>query len=224
MLREKGAIGGAVVAALAASLCCIGPLLFVLFGVGTFGAAVYFEIARPLLLAVAVLLLGVAYYWTYFRRKASCADGATCETKPVSRLTRIGLWVATFAVILFSVMPYIAPPLAARLRAQKGAEEDCCVARRPARAAAPNAPVAAEGNTARTTFTVTGMTCVGCEDTIKLALEKTSGVKSAQVSYDRSEAIVEYDPNAVTPDKLREVINSTSYTCPDETDRLLLER
>ncbi len=158
-------------AALAVSLCCTGPLLFVLLGISSFGAAVYFEIVRPLLLIVAVLLLALAYYWTYFRRQSSCADGVACETKPVNRAGRIGLRLATFAVILFSLMPYIATPLAARLNAQKGADEECCVARRPARTAANTAPVAEEVNMARATFTVKGMTRASCETAIKLALE-----------------------------------------------------
>lgn len=214
MLKERTALGGAIVAALAASLCCIGPLLFVLFGVGAFGAATYFEAARPLLLAAAVLLLAVAYYWTYFRREAACAPGEACDTKPVNRAGRLGLWLATFAVILFSITPYLAAPLAARLAAQKSEPEDCCIAKKPPAPTAANAaPVALEGNTATATFTVKGMTCASCETTIKLALEKTTGVKRARVSYDRSEAVVDYDPSVVTPDKLRAAIDSTGYTC-----------
>jgi mercuric ion transport protein len=214
MLKEKGALGGAVVAALVASLCCIGPLLFVLFGVGAFGAATYFDAARPYLMAVAVLLLAVAYYWTYFRRAAACAPGEACETKPDSRAGRMGLWLATFAVILFSIIPYIVPPLAARLSAGRSEQEDCCVARKPpAPNAANNGPIAQDGDITRATFTVKGMTCASCETTIKLALERTPGVKSAEVSYDRSEAVVDYDPNVVTTDRLRSAINSTGYTC-----------
>jgi copper chaperone CopZ len=37
------------------------------------------------------------------------------------------------------------------------------------------------------------------------------GVKKAEVSYDRSEAVVEYDPKVMTKEKLRDVINETGY-------------
>jgi len=57
------------------------------------------------------------------------------------------------------------------------------------------------------------MTCAGCETTIKLALEKTAGVQSAEVSYERGEAVVQYDPNLTNTDKLRIAINETGYTC-----------
>ena len=62
------------------------------------------------------------------------------------------------------------------------------------------------------TFKVEGMTCVSCETTIQLALERTPGVGRTEVSYDRGEAIVEYDPQKTTLNKVRDAINSTGYT------------
>ena len=35
-----------------------------------------------------------------------------------------------------------------------------------------------------------------------------AGVRRAEVSYDRSEAVVEYDPRKVTPEKIRDAIRS----------------
>src|SRR5215212_7960084 len=141
MIKEKSVVGGAVVAAFLASLCCIGPLLFVLLGVGTFGAATYFEKARPFLMGSSVLLLAVAFYWVYFRRREeTCAPGEACATKPVSRASRIGLWIASLAVLAFAALPYFAGPLAAKIgekkpgpseQAAQTEQDDCCVARTP---------------------------------------------------------------------------------------------
>src|SRR3982751_920243 len=112
MSKERSIIGSAVIAAFLASLCCIGPLLFVVLGVGTFGAAAYFESARPFLMGSAMLLLSVAFYWIYFRRReVTCAPGEACATKPVSRASRVGLWVASLAVLIFALLPYVAGPL-----------------------------------------------------------------------------------------------------------------
>ena len=74
MKKENVAIGGAVLTALGASLCCVGPLLALAFGVGAFGAAAVFVSARPYLLAAAVLALAFGFYRIYFRREA-CAPG-----------------------------------------------------------------------------------------------------------------------------------------------------
>lgn len=215
MTRERSFVGGAVVAAFLASLCCIGPLLFVLLGVSAFGAAAYFEAARPYLMAGAVLLLAVAFYWVYFRRgEAACAPGEACATRAVSRASRAGLWVASLAVLAFAALPYFAGPLAAKLSEKTPAEqteqEACCAVRNP-ESTSP-APLTPAAGMETATFKVEGMTCASCETTIELALKRVPGVSRAEASYDRGEAVVEYDPRKATPTDLRNAINSTGYT------------
>lgn len=115
-LKEGAALGGAVLAAVTASLCCaVGPLLVAIFGVGMMGAATAFASARPYLLTGAVLLLAIAYYWTYFKRDRACAPGQDCAPQAASRLTRVGLWLAVLVVIFFVLMPYLTAPLFAQL-------------------------------------------------------------------------------------------------------------
>src|SRR6266487_312679 len=112
MKEERLAIGGAVIAAIAASLCCLGPLLFLVLGLGAFGAAAAFETARPYLLGVAALLLAFGFYRVYYRRAVICAPGEACETKPVNRASRIGLWIASIAMLAFALSPYYVGNLA----------------------------------------------------------------------------------------------------------------
>lgn len=218
MLKEKTVLGGAILAAFAASLCCVAPLLFVLLGMGSLGMAAIFEPYRPYLMGAAVLLLILGYYWIYFKSEsaASCAPGEECATKPASRVSRFGLWFATFAVILFALTPYISAAIANRTGTKQPvivkSDDDCCI---PNKSSKTNNAASADdqlpANTKRATFTVTGMTCVTCEPAIRIALEKTAGVKRADVSYERGNAIVDYDPNETTPEKLRDVINGTGY-------------
>ncbi len=81
---EKMFLGGAIVAAIAASLCCILPVLAVAFGLGAFGMATIFESLRPYLLVVVVLALAFGFYQTYVRRE-KCGEGEMCATKPIGR-------------------------------------------------------------------------------------------------------------------------------------------
>lgn len=195
MKKERLAASGAVLAAGAASVCCIGPLLFVVLGFGSFGAAAAFDPARPYLLAASVLLLAFGFYRAYSRREAASYEpGEACSAKPSSRMSRVTLWVASMMVLAFAFSPYYVGPPARRLTA------------RPAATSAAPQPAAM-----RATFKVSGMTCAGCETTIRLALEKTAGVKGAEVSYDRGEAVVEYDPAVTTPEKLCDAISETGY-------------
>lgn len=210
MIREKAVIGGAVSAGLLASLCCVGPLLFVLFGVGAFGAATYFDKARPFLMGGSILLLAVAFYWVYLKpQNESCEPGEVCAVKSVGRASRIGLWIASLAVLGFAALPYFAGPLAAKIAEKKIVSEQDNK----------DAPISENATTITPaagmnvlTFRVEGMTCASCETTIKLALDRTPGVRRATVSYDRKEAVVEYDPQVTTPTKLRGAINKTGYT------------
>lgn len=197
MRKENVAVGGAVLTALGASLCCVGPILALTFGVGAFGAAAVFAPARPYLLAAAALGLAFGFYRLYFRREAPCAPGEGCATKPAGRTARLSLWIAAAAVLVFALSPYYVGTLARHLSANGEAADAEPTAARPA--------------AARAAFKVTGMTCAGCEATIKLALEQTAGVKSAEVSYDRGEAVAEYDPNVTTPEKLGKVISDAGY-------------
>jgi len=197
-----------VIAAIVASLCCVGPVLFAALGVGAFTAATLLAAARPYLLALAVLLLGVGFYRTYFRRQAACAPGEACATKPVNRLGRAGLWIAAVAVLAFALAPYyvghIAPALAGRQSATVAPLTN------------PALPVANEDGRSQAgletvTVKVEGMSCTACEVPIRDALARTSGVHSADVSYQRGDAQIKYDPKQTDINQIKRAINSTGY-------------
>lgn len=195
MKSEKLALGGAMAAAFGAALCCIGPVLFALLGLGAFSAASVFQSLRPYLLAVAVLALAFGFYRVYFRRE-ECAPGAACATKPVSKVNRAALWVALFVVTAFALSPYYIGYIATAVARQQQT--------------APGAS-AQSGLLETVTVAVEGMTCESCEVTVKAALDKTPGVRSAEVSFKNGNARIQYDPTQANLDKIKSAINSTGY-------------
>ncbi len=198
-MKEKVAIGGSVAAAIAASLCCLGPLVAVVLGLGTFSAAAFFEAWRPYLIGLTALALAGAFYLTYRKREVQCEGGA-CEMRSASRASKILLWLATVAVIAFATFPYY---YGALLRAQ---------ARNNTPAAVSNASSqVVNTNEARAVIAVSGMTCDGCAAHIQSELVKVSGVRSADVSYKKGQAVVVYDPSATNLDAIRGAINATGY-------------
>lgn len=204
MTKERWAMGGAVLAAFAASLCCVGPLLFVVLGLGAFSAASIFESMRPWLLGLTTVFLAVGFYRTYFKREQACAPGEACATKPVNRAGRAGLWVASALVLAFALSPYYIGSLAARLTTRAATSGASTTG-------AQQSQTAASSDAAQATFTVEGMTCTSCETTLRLALERAAGVQRTEVSYKNGEAIVDYDPKMTAPDKLRAAIDETGY-------------
>jgi len=209
MKEERLAIGGAVVTAIVASLCCIGPVLLALFGLGAFGAASFFGAARPYLLVVAVLLLAAGFYWTYFRRrKEACAPGEACATKPVSRARRAGLWLASILVLAFALAPYYVGHLASALTRRQPSTTTTPAT---TQSAQPNENSQIQSTVETITVKVEGMSCSACEIPVRDALANTPGVRNADVSYKRGNARVEYDPKQTNQDQIKRAINSTGY-------------
>lgn len=58
---------------------------------------------------------------------------------------------------------------------------------------------------------IEGMSCTGCSSGIQAMLKHTPGVISADVSLERKEANVEFDPSLITREKIVEAINNMGY-------------
>ena len=105
------AVGG-ILGALAASACCILPL--VLFSVGISGAWIANLTAlapyKPYFAAGTLALLGYGYYLVYVRPKQACADGSCARPLP-SRVVKSSLWIATVLVVAALAFDYVAPLL-----------------------------------------------------------------------------------------------------------------
>jgi P-type Cu+ transporter len=84
---------------------------------------------------------------------------------------------------------------------------------------APSAPGAT--GEAKVTVPVSGMTCAACSARVQRALEKTAGVRQASVNLMTNNAVVAFDREAITPERVVEVIRETGYgaelASPDRT-------
>lgn len=99
---------GSVIAGFLASLCCIGPVVGVLLGVGGLGAAASLEVYRPYFLGVTSVCLGSAFYFTYVRDK-NCEEDQACEVSKSGGWQRTLLWIATGAALIFAAFPHLLP-------------------------------------------------------------------------------------------------------------------
>jgi mercuric ion transport protein len=98
-------IAGSLVAAIGASACCLGPVVFSLVGAGALAAAsMRLEPYRPWFLAATVVLLGTAFVTTYRASAATCGE-VTCPSSS-RRRTRMFLWLAVVLVVLLVTFPY----------------------------------------------------------------------------------------------------------------------
>jgi mercuric ion transport protein len=110
-VKSKTVLASSILTSVASSICCIGPFLAILFGLGTFAGASGFDALRPYLLGLTGVLIVVAFYLTYRKKSVQCADG---ECAP-SRRSKTLLWVSAIFVIATTAFPYYS---GAVLRAQ----------------------------------------------------------------------------------------------------------
>jgi copper chaperone len=81
--------------------------------------------------------------------------------------------------------------------------------------------VAAAGDqTAKTTLTVKGMTCGGCVAAVKVQLKKTEGVTAYDVSLERGEAEVTYDPAKTEPKRIAESVSKTGFEAKPRDEKV----
>ena len=104
------AVGG-LLGALAASSCCILPV--VLFSLGVSGAWIgnFTRLApyQPYFLAATLLFLGTGYWLVHRASKRACVDGEACARPLPNQLVKAVLIVATILVMVALGFDFLAP-------------------------------------------------------------------------------------------------------------------
>jgi mercuric ion transport protein len=104
---------GGLLGALAASSCCILPV--VLFSLGISGAWIgnFTQLApyQPYFLAATTVLLGTGYWLVHRASKAACVAGKVCARPLPNRLVKSVLVVATVLVLAALGFDLLAPLL-----------------------------------------------------------------------------------------------------------------
>ena len=191
---SKSLFGAGLLAALAASLCCITPLLAVVGGLG--GAASSFAWLEPYrlyLVALTVAVLGFAWY-----RQLRPAPAADCcavpEKRSVMQSTGFLASVTVLAALLLA-FPYYGAKLYPTAK--------------------PSAPVVAANGAAPVwqtkTYRIGGMTCEACARHVEQAVQQVPGVQTVAVSYDQATAQVRFDAAQTQAAQVERAINGTGY-------------
>ncbi|MGH8580979.1 MAG: mercuric transporter MerT family protein [Gammaproteobacteria bacterium] len=101
---------GSIAAAVAASSCCVIPL--VLFTLGVSGAWISHLTAlapyQPLFVVLTLGFLGWGFLLVYRKPQVACGQGYCA--RPVSdRIAKTGLWTAAALIALALAFPYVVP-------------------------------------------------------------------------------------------------------------------
>ena len=102
----------AVVAAVGASICCVGPFVLLMLGVGGawIGNLTALEPYRPIFIGVTLVFLGLAFRKLYLVPEA-CEAGKPCANPVTRRNQRSVFWVVTVILAALIVFPWYGPAL-----------------------------------------------------------------------------------------------------------------
>ena len=108
--RVKGSLVAGVLAAIGASVCCVGPLVLLTLGIGGAWIAnlTALEPLRPWLIAATLLFLGLAFRRLYLQPQV-CEPGAACAEPIVLKRQRLILWLVTLVLLALLSVPWLAP-------------------------------------------------------------------------------------------------------------------
>jgi len=177
-----------VLSALVASVCCVGPLLLILLGLGSLGLGAFFGRYHWWFILAAIGLL--AFAWRAYLKERGRCQAARCEMAQ-GKTAQWTLTLATLVVVLFvglNLYTYMSQSWASPSRQAQGT-----------------------GKFASVVIPVEGMTCFTCELTVESSLKRLPGVQSADARVNDKAAYVSYDPIQVRPEDLVAAINKTGY-------------
>jgi copper ion binding protein len=61
-------------------------------------------------------------------------------------------------------------------------------------------------------FSVKGMTCSGCENTVMKSVKKLDGIAEVLASHEKETAVVKFDTSLVNPAEIEKAIVAAGYT------------
>lgn len=199
MKTDKKLIGAGLLTAIAASLCCITPVLALV--AGTSGLASTFswlEPARPYFIGLTILVLGFAWYQ---KLKPKKQIDCNCETeeKPKFIQSKMFLGIVTVFAIIMLAFPYYAHIFYPNTEKQ--------------------VLVVDKSNVQTVEFSISGMTCASCEEHVNHEVNKLSGIIKSTASYENGNAIVEFDNSKTNIADIEKAINGTGYSVTDKKEK-----
>lgn len=195
---SKGAATTGILAALAASSCCIPPVIAAIARVGGISSSLsWMEPLRPYLIGLAIIAIGYAWY-VYLKPKKDDDCGCDIDDKPKWYQTKgflIGITI--FAAVSIS-FPYYSSIFFSDNSVNKTI-------------------IVKESDVVEATITIDGMTCTGCEHHVNSTLNNSVGVIEASSSYETGIATVKFYKSKASIDELIKVVeNATGYKVTDK--------
>jgi mercuric ion transport protein len=190
-------IGTSLLSAIAASLCCITPVIALLAGSSSIAANFsWIEPARPCFIGVTIAVLGFAWYQK-LKPKTTHDCHCAVDEKPKFLQSKIFLLLVTiFAALMISFPSY------AKVFFPKNEKAGLVVEK---------------SNIQIVELSIKGMSCEACEGEVNHEVNKLPGIIQSTVSYKNRNAIIKFDLSKTTIKDITNAVNATGYKVINQT-------
>jgi len=189
--KSNGAVVTGIISAIAASSCCIPPVIAAVAGLsGGASSLSWIEPFRPYLIAFAILSIGYAWY-THLKPKQ--ADDCGCDIEKLKFYQKRGFLIG---ITLFAVISITFPYYSHIFYSSNTSKEIIIIK---------------DENLKKIEVQIEGMTCDACQNHVNQSVLELPGVINANTSYDNANAIIEFDKTKTTENDIEKAVNSTGY-------------
>lgn len=201
-------VGAGVLSAVAASLCCITPVLALISGAsGVASTFSWMEPLRPYLIGFTILVLAFAWYQ---KLKPRTAEEIQCDCemddltagkagKPSFWQTKKFLGMVTIFAFVMMAFPYYS-----KVFYPDNQKEVVIV----------NA-----ADIVTLDLEIEGMTCESCNLHVEHAAQDINGVYESKADFKTGQAKVTFDPSKTSQDSIVKSINSTGYKVIESVEK-----
>lgn len=183
-------ISAGVFTAIAASVCCIVPVVALVAGSGAIVSSFsWIAPARPYMIGLTVALLGFAWYQKL--KKPQVIDDCGCDKKPLFFQSRMFLLSVTLFAALVIAFPFYAKAFFPKKEKTSVTVE--------------------KSNIQTVELNIKGMGCEACEQEIDHEVNKLPGIVRSTVSYKNKKAVIQFDISKTTLKDITDAVNATGY-------------
>lgn len=110
LITGKNSLLASALAAIGASVCCVGPLILLTLGIGGAWVAnlTALEPYRPIFIGLTLLFLGLAFYTLYLVPQPGASGSSCAISRPLKR-QRLIFWLVAVLLLGLLAVPWLAP-------------------------------------------------------------------------------------------------------------------
>ena len=181
-----------ILTAVAASLCCITPVLALISGTsGIASTFSWMEPYRPYLIGLTIAVLGFAWYQK-LKPKKSDIDCECEDDKPSFWESKMFLGIVTVLALLLMAFPKYSHIFYPNSEKKEVIIVD-------------------KSSIQQVKLNIKGMSCKACSETINLALSKVQGVLEYKTEYKEGSSTVKFNSSKTSEQAIVDAVNQTGY-------------